>query len=190
MPMMRRDAESLYDSLLFVAGKLDETRGGPADAVDIRKDGLVSPAGTAKGWRRMVYVKQTRKQLPTALEAFDFPQMNPNCIERRDSTVAPQALMLLNNAAIERLSEDLAKRIRREAGNDPGRQIEAVCLIALSRKPTADEVKLGRAALLQFADEWEKAQPAGQADRDAAEFKALATYCHAILNSAAFLFID
>lgn len=183
MPMTRLDAESLYDSLLLVAGKLDETRGGPADSVQVRKDGLVSPSG----FRRMIYVKQTRKQVPTHLEAFDFPQMNPNCIERRDSTVAPQALHLLNNAAVEQLSTDFAKRIRREAGNDPGRQIRTVSLIALGRTATGDEEKAIRAALVQFADEWEKANPG---DRDAAEFKALATYCHAVLNSAAFLFVD
>jgi hypothetical protein len=183
MPMTRLDAESLYDSLLFVAGKLDETRGGPADSVQVRKDGLVSPSGL----RRMIYVKQTRKQVPTHLEAFDFPQMNPNCIERRDSTVAPQALHLLNNAAVEQLSADFAKRIRREAGNDPGRQIRSVSLIALGRPPSADEEKVARAALFQFADEWEAAHPG---DRDAAEFKALATYCHAVLNSAAFLYVD
>jgi mono/diheme cytochrome c family protein len=187
MPMTRLDAESLYDSLLLVAGKLDETRGGPADSVQLRADGLVSPQGSAKGWRRIIYVRQTRKQLPSHLEAFDFPQMNPNCIERRDSTVAPQALHLLNNAAVEQLGMEFAKRIRREAGNDPGRQITAIYHIAMSRPPIDEEERLGRAALVQFADNWEKANPG---DRDAAEFKALTTYCHAILNSAAFLYVD
>jgi len=183
MTMTRLDAESLYDSLLFVAGKLDETRGGPADAVQVRKDGLVSPTSL----RRMIYVKQTRKLVPTHLEAFDFPQMNPNCIERRDSTVAPQALHLMNNAAVEQLSVEFAKRIRREAGNDPGRQIRTISLIVLGRPATADEDKLGREALIQLADHWESAAPG---DRDAAEFKALSAYCHAILNSAAFLYVD
>lgn len=191
MPLVRLDAESLYDSLLLVAGRLDETRGGPADAVQVRRDGLVTPAGTAKGWRRLVYVRQARKQLPTHLETFDFPQMNPNCIERRDSTVAPQALHLLNNAMIEQLAGDFAKRVRREAGNDPGRQVESIYRIALSRQPTAAEKKLGREAMVSFADEWEKhLAAAGKPDRDAAELKALATYCHAIMNSASFLFVE
>jgi mono/diheme cytochrome c family protein len=191
MPLVRLDAESLYDSLLLVAGRLDETRGGPADAVQARPDGLVTPTGTAKGWRRLVYVRQTRKQLPTHLETFDFPQMNPNCIERRDSTVAPQALHLLNNGMIDQLAADFAKRVRREVGNNPDRQIDAIYLIALSRSPTADEKKLGREALELFADEWEKhLAAAGKPDRDAAELKALATYCHAIMNSAAFLYVD
>ncbi len=57
-----------------VAGRLDETRGGPADAVQVAQDGLVTPTGTAKGWRRLIYVQQTRKHLPTHAETFDFPQ--------------------------------------------------------------------------------------------------------------------
>jgi len=191
MPLVRLDAEALYDSLLLVAGKLDETRGGPADAVQSRKDGLITPAGTAKGWRRLVYVQQTRKQLPTHAETFDFPQMNPNCIERRDSTVAPQALHLMNNGMVEQLAAEFAKRVRRSAGGQPTRQIDAVYLIALSRTPTAEEKKLGLEALEALADEWEKQlSTAGILDRDAAELKALATYCHAILNSAAFLYVD
>jgi hypothetical protein len=191
MPLNRLDAESLYDSLLQVAGKLDENRFGPADPVQVRRDGLVTPSGTSKGWRRLIYVQQTRKQLATHLETFDFPQMNPNCIERRDSTVAPQALHLLNNAMIEQLAADFAKRIRRETGTDAGRQIASIYLIALSRMPTAEEKRVGLEALDKLADEWDKQLIAvGKPDRDAAEFKALTTYCHAILNSAAFLFVD
>jgi hypothetical protein len=191
MPLVRLDAESLYDSLLLVAGRLDETTGGPADAVQVRQDGLITPAGTAKGWRRLVYVQQTRKQLPTHAETFDFPQMNPNCIERRDSTVAPQALHLMNNGMVEQLALEFAKRVRRTAGGYPARQVDAVYLIALSRAPTSEEKKLGIEALEQLADEWEKQLSAsGKPDREAAELKALATYCHAIMNSAAFLYVD
>ncbi|MCI0705221.1 MAG: PSD1 and planctomycete cytochrome C domain-containing protein [Planctomycetia bacterium] len=191
MPMVRLDAEALYDSLLLVAGKLDERRGGPADVVQARKDGLITPTGTAKGWRRLIYVQQTRKQLPTHAETFDFPQLNPNCVERRDSTVAPQALYLMNNGMVEQLAAEFAKRVRREAGGYPARQVNAVYLIALSRLPTTEEKKLGIEALEKLADEWEKQLTAtGKPDRDSAELKALATYCHAILNSAAFLYVD
>ncbi len=42
MPLRRLDAESIRDSLLFVAGKLDDTPGGIPDAVSVNRDGLVS----------------------------------------------------------------------------------------------------------------------------------------------------
>ena len=187
---MRLDAEALYDSLLLVAGKLDETRGGPADAVQARKDGLVTPNGTAKGWRRLVYVQQTRKQPATHAETFDFPQMNPNCIERRDSTVAPQALHLMNNGMVEKLAEELAKRVRRDAGDDRAKQIDTLYLIALSRLPTDDEKQLGRESIRELVGVWEKQLASSKPTGSAIELKALTTYCHAILNSAAFLYVD
>jgi hypothetical protein len=120
------------------------------------------------------------------LENFDFPQMNPNCIERRDSTVAPQALHLMNNGMVQQLAEDFARRVRREAGTDPGRQVEWVYLTALNRSPTEEEERIGLTALTRLADAWIKQA----ADADSAELRALTTYCHTILNSAAFLYVD
>jgi hypothetical protein len=191
MPLVRLDAEALYDTLLLVAGRLDERRFGPADAVEARPDGLVTPAGSARGWRRLIYVRQSRKQLPTHLENFDYPQMNPNCVERRDSTVAPQALHLMNNAMVHRLAEQFAVRVHREAGSDPARQIERVYWIALSRPPRAEERRVGLDALKTLAAGWTKHLAAGgQPDRDAVSRKALTTFCHAIVNSASFLYVD
>ncbi len=192
MPLVRLDAESLYDTQLLIAGKLDPRRGGPADAVKVRPDGLVTPVGTAKGWRRIVYVQQTRKQISTHLESFDFPQMNPNCIERRVSTVAPQALHLLNNGVVEQLATDFSARVVRDAGRETDKQIEMVYLLAMSRLPTAEEKRLGRDAMNELTDAYEKqlATAGRPSDRVASQLKALTMYCHAIMNSAAFLYVD
>ena len=186
MPLTRMDAESLYDSMLLVAGRLDETHYGPHRTLEVRGDGLVTPAGSARGWRRMIYVQLQRKVVATHLENFDFPQMNPNCVQRRGSTVAPQALHLMNNGMVRRLAEHFAERVRRQAGTDPARQIEWVYLTALSRPPREDEQTLGRQALARLAEEWCK----HGMDGDKAARRALTTYCHTILNSAAFLYFD
>src|SRR5207249_1686568 len=116
MPLTRMDAEVLFDTMLLVAGRLDETRYGPPDPVEMSKDGLVTPVGNEKGWRRSIYVAQQRKQVPTLLENFDLPQMNPNCIERRDSTVATQALHLMNNRLVQDLAEHFAENVQKQAG--------------------------------------------------------------------------
>src|SRR5204863_9580481 len=180
----------LYDTLLLTASRLDERRFGLGDRVEVRGDGLITPVGTATGWRRLIYVEQRRKQIPTHLENFDFPQMNPNCVERRDSTVAPQALHLMNNGVVEKLAEEFAKRVKRDSGDDRGRQIDAVYLTALGRLPTAEEKQLGRDALRQLSEAWEKQLAASKPSGDAIDLKALTNYCHAILNSAAFLYVD
>lgn len=191
MPLVRLDAEALYDSLLLVAGRLNEKPFGPADAVQSRADGLVTPTGTEGSWRRLIYVQQLRKRLATHLESFDFPQMNPNCIERRDSMVAPQALHLMNNGMVLELSDQFAERVMREVGSDPVKQISFVYKIALSRPPNAEEEQIGLETLQKLESAWSKQLTAnGQTDPATINAKTLAAYCHAIINSAAFLFVD
>jgi hypothetical protein len=170
---------------------LDETRFGPADPVQARADGLVTPAGTDRGWRRLIYVQHLRKQLPTHLENFDYPQMNPNCVERRDSEVVLQALQLTNTGMVHDLASHLAERVSLKAGADPGKQIELVHQLALIRLPNEEEKQIATEALAKLTQEWEKtlAEP-GKPGQKAAALKALTTYCHAIMNSASFLYVD
>jgi hypothetical protein len=187
MPLQRMQAEVLYDSLLQVAGRLLATPFGMPDAVLVQPDGLVTPAGTPHGWRRSIYVLQRRKEIPTLLDNFDFPQMTPNCIERFPSTVSSQALTLMNDGWIHRLADAFARRVRKEAGADPARQVERVYLIALSRPPTPQERAIGLQALARLTEAWRKNRRPGQ---EAPAQRALSSYCHAIMNSAAFLTID
>lgn len=206
MPLMRLDAEALYDSLLLIAGRLDETRYGPADAVVTRGDGLVTPAATASGWRRLIYVQQSRKAVVTHRETFDFPQMSPNCAERRNSTVATQALHLWNNGMVQELAQSFAERVWREAGDDGAAQIDRVYLIALSRPPNEDERHAGVRVLTALRAQWTEQlasvgppgveaaasgpQHAQSDGGDEGSRRALATFCHAVLNSAALLYVD
>src|SRR5262249_8640886 len=164
MPLTRLDAEGLYDTMLLAAGRLDETRYGPADPVQARPDGLGSAVESPKGWRRLIYVQPIRKKLPTHLETVDYPQSNPHRVERRNSTVAPQALHLMNNGMVHRLAESFAQRVRREAGDDPARQVERVYLIALSRPPGREEKEIALAALGRL--------------RATAKDRALTAFCH------------
>jgi hypothetical protein len=191
MPLRRLDAEELYDTLLLAAGRLDETRYGPPDAVDVRADGLATPQGTARGWRRSVYVRQQRKGLPSLLETFDLPQMNPNCLERRNANVPTQALHLMNDARVEDLAAQLGRRVRREAGPEPARQVECVYLFALGRPPVGPEMAVAVEGLARLTERWARhLKRSPKPDPDGAAGRALATFCHTVLNSAAFLYID
>jgi len=126
------------------------------------------------------------------LEVFYYPQMNPNCIERRDSTVAPQALYLMSNGMIQNLSEDFARRVIRDLGDesaDRAKQISRIYLIAFSRFPSDEEKRIGLDALEKLSDTWAK-DPSLRGRPEAVNQQALKTYCHAIMNSAGFLYVD
>jgi hypothetical protein len=192
MPLRRMDAEALRDSLLFVAGLLDETPGGPPDPVSVNRDGLVSVVPTSDGrWRRSIYAQYRRTEIPSLMEAFDYPEMGPNCVARTVSVVSPQSLMMMNNEHVRHLATALAARVESmlpgedsdhkilTAADTLGSQIDAIYQLALNRQPDDAERQLGVETLKALQTEW-------HGDPHAA----LVTCCHTILNSAAFLYID
>ena len=182
-PMKRMEAEVLWDTLLLICGRLDNTPFGPANAVKVRPDGLVTAVGTDMGWRRSIYVDHNRKQNMTILECFDLPRPTPNCLERHLSTVAPQALHLLNNHTIDQLMLSFADRVTREAGTDSTRQIDRCYHLALGRSPEDRERRLVTETFDQLRETWKETE--SNPDR-----KALANLCHILINSAEFIFID
>jgi hypothetical protein len=199
MPLTRSEAEPLRDTLLAVAGRLDLTPFGPADAVEEGPDGIVNVTGTERGWRRSIYVQQRRTQAVSLLETFDLPRMSPNCVVRPVSTVAPQALYLMNNRQIRDLAAAFAQRVAAEAGEDPSARIERAFWIAFSRPPSDEEREATLDTLTQLTAEWERKLasdvPAGDAAASdtvssAAAGRALENVCHSLMNSAEFLYVD
>lgn len=184
MPLRRLDAEELRDTILFVAGQLNDTIGGPSEAVQIRADGLVQT-----GHRRSIYVQQLRKHPPSLLESFDLPAMNPNCVQRSESLVATQALHLWNDATIRQLARQFADRI--SSASDDRQSILEIYRLAYNRVPTDEELSTCLEALKRM--ESHELQPSATNSDTAhseAKQRALATVCHTILNSAGFLYID
>lgn len=191
MPMRRLSAEELRDALLMIAGRLEERPFGPPDPVDIRKDGLVTAAASGSGWRRSIYLRQRRKEMPTLLETFDLPQMNPNCTRRQDSTVVSQPLYLLNNGVIHDLAGDFARRVAEEAGDEPGDRVDRAWLLAFGRPITNAERNVSLAGLEQLTADWQT-QLADSPDESGPSpaDRALADFCHTLINSADFLYVD
>ncbi|MFP6619930.1 MAG: PSD1 and planctomycete cytochrome C domain-containing protein [Pirellulaceae bacterium] len=189
MPLRRLDAEEVRDTLIHLGGKLNESHFGQPDPVNVAKDGLVTAIAQQGAWRRSIYLRQRRKEMPTLLETFDLPQMNPACQIRSNSTVPQQALYLMNNDTIRQLSASFARRVAAEA-TDMEEQIQWIYQTALSRPATAGELELGRNVLTDLEEKWsEHLKNEKKSTLDAPQM-ALKTYCHTIMNSAAFLYID
>ncbi|QDU10695.1 PSD1 and planctomycete cytochrome C domain-containing protein [Gimesia aquarii] len=189
MPLQRMEAEVLRDTLLYLSGQLDETPFGPADPVEVRSDGLVTSKRTQKGWRRSIYIRQRRTQIPTLLENFDYPQMGPNCISRGKSLVAPQALHLMNDKMVYQLAIDFASQIQSEVGPVPEAQIVQIYRKAFSRNPTAEEKTIADDIMQQMTKTWQDSNYQ-QKDQIPPTQKALINYCHAVFNLAEFQYID
>ncbi|MDA1316181.1 MAG: DUF1553 domain-containing protein [Acidobacteria bacterium] len=193
MPLRRMDAEVLYDSVLRVTGRLDDEMYGKPSELEVKDNKEVVAKPSRKGYRRSIYITQKMQTPLTLLDAFDLPSMTPNCVERRQSQVATQALQMMNGSDVWEHSRYMAGRLIDEIGPDPREQVEAVFLRVLSRRPAEAELRQSLEALEEFAEIW----PARLAkDQDPAPLQwksrwlALASFCHTMLNSAEFIFVD
>ncbi len=193
MPLRRLDAEAVHDSVLRVTGRLDTTPFGIPVAVEQKPSGEVVAEATKKGWRRAIYLLKRRRMPVSALEAFDYPVMMPNCDERRRSTVVVQALQLMNSELMRNHASYLAGRLMDQASGDPEKQVEDLYLQVLTRYPRADEKQRVLASLETLAGEWKahleqknEAGPRGPM----AQWSALSSVALTLLNSAEFLYID
>ena len=190
-PLQRLDAEALRDSILKISARLDPTPFGPADQVEVQEDGEVTSQCSSAGCRRSVYMLQRRTTPLTMLDTFDAPQLNPNCVKRSQSMVTSQALQLWNSRLARQSARHFAGRVIDAVGSDLERQVEQVYLAALSRWPTATEKAAALEEIGQLDRHWaehlESDTPA-EPKRSRARWLALSTFCHAMLNSAEFIF--
>jgi mono/diheme cytochrome c family protein len=167
MPRRRLEGEAIRDSIFAIAGNLDRTVGGPAVHPYIdpalfqsssKRTWTGRPDSDPSTWRRSVYVFAKRSIPLPMLDVFDRPDSVTSCARRNRSTIAPQALILMNNSLVLMEAGKFAERLRKEAGTDPSEQVDLAFQIALSRKPTAQEMKQsttflrsGENALTDFA---------------------------------------
>lgn len=191
--LRRVEAEVVRDSMLAASGTLNSKRGGPSvyPALSGEVHGTQDSAG--KGWRdsapdeqnrRSIYLVVKRALKVPLLECLDFANSTSPAGMRPTTTIAPQALMLLNDSFVQNQAAAMADRVVREAGGDTEKRIERAFLLALQRSPTKAEMKAGRALL---TDQSRRARSEAIPDADAVALRSL---CRALLNLNEMVYVD
>jgi hypothetical protein len=177
----RLEGESVRDALLAVAGRLEQRMYGPGIAVARQPDGEVTVADPNADRRRSIYYQVLRSNPLTLLQLFDAPVMETNCVRRGRSTVATQALTLLNSETLVRMAEGFALRTQ---SADAAAGVTRAVWLAYSRPPEPDEL----AELLAFLE----GPPSGGApEGDAAKGVAgWVDLCHMLLAANEFVYVD
>ena len=201
MNRRRLEGEEIWDALHAIAGTLNVSMGGrpvmpplaPEELTD--KAAWVVNADPQQHARRGVYVVVRRNFRFPLFDTFDAPVNAVSCAGRDCSTVAPQALWLLNNALADRQSQELAARVIRETGRQPSDWVVRVWQFTLQRPPTPEESREALALLDRLTTAIEPAVPAtGQSVQPqtipAAQVEALEQLCLALFNLNEFLYVD
>ncbi len=192
-PRLRLDAEALRDSILMTSGALNRTMFGPSFHPKMSREALEGLSRKEAAWqaspeperaRRSIYMMSQRSRLLPLMTVFDFSDTTRTCAQRDVTTVAPQALALMNNAFVHEQSRRFARRLRSEAGPDLERQIVHAWALAFQRRPSSAEQEQAKAHV--------EAQNAhyhslGQSNP---QQRAIESLCHVLLNANEFLYLD
>ncbi len=132
------DAEAIRDTVLQVSGLLDLAQGGPLLKPGTSADYSYKHTDT----RRSVYAPVLRNSLPELFEAFDFADPSLVVGQRSDSTVAPQALFMMNHPWVMEQSQSAAQKLLAEQLTDDRTRVARAYRLVLGRVPTDGEVTL------------------------------------------------
>ena len=161
----RLDAEALRDSMLWATGEIDLRRGGPGFQPTIVPEVLASLSNKTAAWqasppeaqlRRSLYLYTKRGLILPLMTTFDFCDTTLPCGERDVTTVAPQALALLNSEFAHARSTTIARQVISGADHDPGAAVTRAWIMTLGRAPDADETTAALAHVTQQQTRFEK----------------------------------
>jgi len=143
----RLQAEEIRDASLQVGGELDLKMGGEGISGESTK-------------RRAVYQRLMRNPRTLFLNTFDGPDGFGSCAQRDVTTIAPQALVMLNNRFLNDRAAAIARKAAAAGSTDAA--IDTAFAQVLGRKPTGEESSQARDFVAAMAAEAGKALPAAE----------------------------
>jgi len=164
----RLEGEVIRDAILAVTGTLDRAMFGPGSLDEGMK-------------RRSIYFQLKRSQLPPMLSVFDGPDTLQSTGQRASTTVAPQALLLMNNKHVRAAVRDWAKAL---SSVPPETAIQSAYVSALGRSPDPEELATSREFLLAQTESYRAAGKPEPAQL------ALADLCQSLISLNEFAYVN
>lgn len=185
----RLEAEPLRDAMLWCNGQLDGRLGGSSvahlgeRAIDNTSQGSID---TETSVRRAMYLPIIRNELPQMLAVFDVADADVSTGQRDTTTVATQALYLMNSPFALEQARHMARWLLDADVADDGARLTSLYRRALGRDPSDSEL----ATLRVFLDDYRlRARAKGSTEQDAT-LAAWQAVCQAMFGCTEFRFID
>ncbi|MBI1313816.1 DUF1549 domain-containing protein [bacterium] len=191
----RLEAEAIRDSVLAASGNLNRAMYGPGIKPRMRAE-LITASQRNKWptikveqpehWRRSVYIYVKRQLLMPMMELFDSPTTTDSCAVRPASILPTQALILMNDEFTEDQAEALARRAEAASNDDLDTAIRTAYRRTMCREPSGSRLSRSIGFVEQQMSSWK----AAGTSNDEARHKSLSDFCHVLLNSSEFVFVD
>jgi len=185
----RLDAEPLRDAMLAVSGQLDRTLGGTFLGTKNRDYVTNDQSGNGARYdalRRSIYLPVIRNAVYDYLQAFDFGDPSMVNAARTATTVAPQALYVMNSPMVIDFSKKFAQKMLALPGISDTERMNAATYEAIGRPQTAAEKAVATRFFIAYDLVLEDAVP-DAADRRRRIWDA---FCQALLASNNFAYVE
>jgi len=184
-PRQRLEAEAIRDSILFVAGKLDRTMGGTL--INLAPRSYVTSTANADpikydSFRRAIYLPVIRSATYDVYTAFDFGDPTVMNGDRSSTTVAPQALFMLNSSIVLTATRSQAQAILSRTNLSDSERIRQLYLTCFGRPATVAEISRS----LQFLDRFQMAYASTSDPRS----NAWQSLCKSLIASNEFVYVE
>jgi mono/diheme cytochrome c family protein len=197
-PLQRIEGEILRDAMLAVSGTLNTRSYGPAVKPPIAGEAIVA-RNLKDGYpdkiedspeirRRSIYLFHKRVVPYPLLQAFDKPDAQQTCSRRDHTTVAPQALALLNDPFVRTVSSEFADRLVKQHPDDLKSQLRLAYRLALSREPEDDELSAAEGFVVD--QRIQRKTRDANTDEIAIFQSALTDFCQSVFGLNEFLYVD
>ena len=194
----RLEAEILRDAVLSVSGTLNLQQFGPAFKPPIPSEAIVArnakdpypkdARDTPETRRRTVYMFHKRVVQHPLMQAFDGPDAAVSCGRRNSTTVAPQALALLNDPFLRDRAGDFARSVLSQGSAKPEDWATSAFRLALVREPRDSE----RLTATQFLEQQlqRRAMRDKSLSAEQVRLEALTDFCQALFSLNEFIYVD
>ncbi|RLS79774.1 MAG: DUF1553 domain-containing protein [Planctomycetota bacterium] len=187
-PVRRLAAEEIRDSLLFVSGQLDATMGGSLLKVKNRGylfDHTSIDTTDYNSARRSLYLPVIRNNVFEMFQLLDFPDPAVPTGDRATTTVAPQALMMMNSDFVMQAADALAGRVLTTDSTDSER-VKEIYVTCLGREPSNEEISQD---LQLIKDTLQTFSSDARSDKDRLT-AAWSVACQVVLASSEFVYLQ
>ena len=189
MNLRRLEAETIRDRILQISGQLNHKRGGPSFYPALNGEVVAGASKPGRGWRwsseedqkrKSVYAFVKRTMVYPFFELFDYANTEGSLGTRPQTTVAPQALLMLNSELITESASLIAESAL--SSKDP---VGEAFRIILGRDPATAERSMAKSFL---SNQHEKQKPLKGQIRFSPDYSsAFFNEYHKILPSKQFL---
>lgn len=187
--VQRLEAEEIRDAMLAISGKLDRTQGGSLLTVKNRAyffDHTSKDLTDYSSTRRSLYLPVVRNNVYDIFQLLDYPDAAVPTGDRTATTVAPQALLMMNSDFVATASSNLAARLFARADQNDSQRIAELYQLAYGREASPQEIEQSQA----FVGQIDKALAGSDADAASRQKKAWATLCQVILAANEFIYLQ